>query len=96
MWLKAAVCVILAVAIAMSLLALRQRRIDQMHQIATHHREMRQARQQLWELQVQIADELKPSALKKSIQQAGLELEPVIPVPVTEKADLTRRVARGR
>jgi len=96
MWLKAAVCVILAVAIAMSLLALRQRRIDQMHQIAAHHREMRQARQQLWQLQVQIADELKPASLQESIKQAGLELEPVIPVTATEKADLNRRVARVR
>lgn|GEM_PF-3289526 len=91
MWLKATVCVMLAVAIAMSLLAFRQRRIDQMHHIAAHHREMRQARQNLWELQVQIANELKPAAIKDSVQQAGLELEPVIPVRGVETAE-----AKGR
>lgn len=95
MWLKATVCVMLAVAIAMSLLALRQRRIDQMHHIAAHHREMRQARQNLWELQVHIANELKPATLKDAVQQAGLELEPVIPVRAVETAD-ARGAGHGR
>jgi cell division protein FtsL len=78
MWLKAAACVLIAAATAMSLLALRQRRIDQMHQMATYHRQMRQASQSLWELQVEIADQLRPERLRQSVAQAGLKLEPVV------------------
>lgn len=86
MWLKAAACVILAAATAMSLLALRQQRIDQMHQMASYHKQMRQTRQNLWELQVQIADDLRPDKLKAAVLRTGLELEPVVPLDSTSVA----------
>lgn len=80
MWLKAAACVILAAATAMSLLALRQHRIEQMHQMAAYHKEMRQSRQNLWQLQVEIADHLRPDKLRAAVQRTGLELQPVVPL----------------
>lgn len=80
MWLKATVCVVIAAATAMSLLALRQKRIDLMHEMAEHHSQMRQSRQDLWQLQVEIADRLKPQQLQQSVERTGLVLEPVIPL----------------
>lgn len=79
MWLKAVACVILATITAMSLLALRQHRIDQMHQMTAEHRKMRQSRQALWQLQVSISRQLEPGQLQTAVQQAELVLEPVVP-----------------
>lgn len=94
MWLKATVCVVFAAATAMSLLALRQKRIDLMHEMAEHHAQMRHSRQELWQLQVEIADRLKPDKLRQAVQRTGLALQPVIPLEKENTPHASRLAAR--
>lgn len=65
--------------VALALLALRQEHYVLSHQIAQTVREVDRSRQNLWQLQRQLAQEIQPQALKQAIEESGLQLEPILP-----------------
>jgi len=67
-----------ATLVGTMLYAMRQQRLQYMHQITALHSQVNQHRQDLWDLQTKIAKSVGPMKLHESIEQAQLELEPVI------------------
>ncbi|MFP4143928.1 MAG: hypothetical protein ACOCTI_00250 [Phycisphaeraceae bacterium] len=83
--------ILFTAAVAAGILALRQERLELMHEMVALHGEMDRARQETWDLQVQIASEvaylLDDQKMQQALGDAELKLEPVAePVP----SDLVR------
>lgn len=76
---KLFVAIVFAAAVGAALLGLRQHRLELMHDMVRVHREMDAVRQQTWDVQVRIAEQLEPEALRQAIEQADLSLEPAAP-----------------
>jgi len=76
-----------AALIGAGLLSLRHQRLAMMHEMTELHRQMDRTRRQTWDLQTRIAEASSPATLRRAIERAGLELEPVAP------RDLRRPVA---
>lgn len=74
--------IVLGAALGLGLLDLRQRRIQAMHEMATLHRQIDQARQATWRLQTQIIAASDPRQLKTAVAELGLALEPDAPGPL--------------
>jgi len=81
MYAKAIVLIVCLTALAATMLQLRQRRFEAMHEMATLHQQMNQHRQDLWLWQSRIADATDPNELRDAVARAGLELEPLIAQP---------------
>jgi len=77
MFAKLLTCMAGLVIIGATLLGLRQYRQTLRHDMATMHREMNEARKDVWRLHVRIAERIEPGRLKDAIERADLELEPV-------------------
>lgn len=75
------VLIAFAILVGTMLYAMRQQRLQYMHQITALHSQVNQHRQDLWDLQTKIAQSVGPMKLHESIEQAQLELEPVIATP---------------
>ena len=71
--------VVLTIVGGSVLFALRQRRLQLMHDVTQLHSQIRHDRQRLWNLQVQIAKQTKPDRLHQAITHTGLEVEPITP-----------------
>ncbi len=78
MYAKAIVLIVCLTALAASMLELRQRRFEAMHEMATLHQQMNQHRQDLWLWQSRIADATDPITLRDAVARAGLDMEPLI------------------
>lgn len=76
---KLLVVIVGAAAIGAALLGMRQQRLQIMHQMAQLYRQMDQSRQETWDLQVEIAQRIRPEALRAAAERASLVLEPVMP-----------------
>ena len=74
------VCVLITAAAGGSLLALRQARLQTLHEMGQLHTQMNDLRTATWDLQVRIAEATQPHALEAALERAQLELEPV-PTP---------------
>ena len=72
------VLIAFAILVGTMLYAMRQQRLQYMHQITALHSQVNQHREDLWGLQTKIAENVGPMKLHESIEQAQLELEPVI------------------
>lgn len=77
---KFAVLIIAVTVITVGLLALRHQRIRTAHQIMLQHKKINAARQEMWDMQLRIADLATPQALAQAIDRAHLELEPAVNV----------------
>lgn len=71
--------VVFATAVAAVLLGLRQQRLEMMNEMARMHGEINTSRQDVWDLQVKIAERMEPEALNAAIARVGLQLEPITP-----------------
>lgn len=65
------------VAIGAGLLGLRQEQINDRHTIAATHAAMRDDREAIKDMQIRIAEQTKPEALREAIDRAELRLEPI-------------------
>jgi cell division protein FtsL len=83
--------VVIVTVLAAVLLGLRQQRLQMMHEMARTHSQINTARQDVWDLQVRIAERMEPEFLRAAIQRAGLELEPITPSDVPRPANAQRR-----
>ena len=75
MYAKLWVVVTSLAAISVALLGLRQKRLEVMHEIAVLNRQMNSDRQQMWDLQVRVAQDVSPPRLETAIDRCGLLLE---------------------
>ena len=64
-------------AIGAGLLGLRQEQINDRHTIAATHAAMRGDREAIKDMQIRIAEQTQPEALRKAIDRAELRLEPI-------------------
>lgn len=87
-WMLLALVMFAAVA-GMALFAMRQQRLELMHNMVLLQQQMVRSRQNLWGLQAQIAQNTRPQALDQAIQHAGLQLEPITQPPPTDIPLLT-------
>tara|TARA_Y100000588_G_C13709701_1_gene692340 strand:- start:82 stop:405 length:324 start_codon:yes stop_codon:yes gene_type:complete len=72
------IIVILTVgSLAAVLLDLRQQRTETIYQISMCHRQIAEARYDLWQSRLQIAEQLEPEYLRHLIARAQLNLEPL-------------------
>ena len=76
MYAKVLVLIVCITFVALLLLAMRQQRVEAMHEMVTLHRQINQHRQTLWHWQSKIADTTDPTSLREAIARAGLALEP--------------------
>ncbi|MCC7203914.1 MAG: hypothetical protein IT441_02455 [Phycisphaeraceae bacterium] len=60
------------------LLVLRQQQFEEAHRLVRAHKQIDQAQRELWQLQVQIAGELQPQTLRRTIQTLPVEFEPIV------------------
>ncbi|WP_432799411.1 hypothetical protein [Poriferisphaera sp. WC338] len=88
------VAIICAAAIGIGLLALRQQRLEMMHEMTRLHSEMDVIRRDIWEKQVKIAEKTDPQSLKEASARANLVLEPATPSP-TSATENNMRVVSG-
>lgn len=94
MFVKLLTVVVFATALAAALLSVRQQRLQAMHEMAQHHRQIDAARQATWDTQVKIAQRLRPGELREALERARLALEPVVPEDLVESG-ASRRVAEA-
>ena len=66
----------LSVVIGLAMLDLRQKRLHVMHEIASLNKQIRVTRQELWDLQVRVSQEISPPRLRQAIERCGLNLVP--------------------
>lgn len=71
--------VVIGTALAAVLLGMRQQRLQMMHEMARMHSKINASRQEVWDLQVKIAERMEPEFLKAAIARAELQLEPITP-----------------
>jgi len=64
-------------AIGAGLLGLRQEQINDRHTIAATHAAMRADREAIKDMQIRIAEQTQPEALREAIERAQLRLEPI-------------------
>lgn len=79
MYAKWLAMIVFATALAGALLTFRQQRFEAMNAMAREHTRINHARQQMWDLQVRIADKMQPMALEQAIRRSELNLEPQTP-----------------
>jgi len=75
---KFIMAIVLGLLMGVTLLELRQQRIDAMHDMAAMHRAMNRTRQTIWNHQAHINEAIRPDQLQQAIERSGLELEPII------------------
>ena len=92
MFTRLLVAIICAAAIGLGLLALRQQRLEMMHEMTQLHGQMDDIRTDIWKKQVQISEKTDPQSLKEANQRANLTLEPVVPEPQKPLSDQMRVV----
>jgi hypothetical protein len=80
-FIKVFTVIVLAIAMGMTLLVLRQRRVDAMYEMAAMHRQMTQARQSVWDYQTRIGEHMAPSRLETALDSAEVVVESIIPSP---------------
>lgn len=87
------VCATMVMAV---LLGLRQERLRMMHEMARLHSKINASRQEVWDLQVKIAERMEPEFLRAAIARADLQLEPITPdaLPTAAPAAGARRERR--
>ena len=71
--------IVFIIAIGAALLGMRQYRLNIQGDMTRLHHEMNQSRKELWDMQVRIARQTEPQALRQAVQRAQLELEPITP-----------------
>lgn len=87
MFARLMVVLLVAAALAVALLGLRQQRLEIAHDIARSTRRIEQTRLQLWNLQAQVSNRVQPLALTEAIDRAQLKMQPLTPLPAqTDKA----------
>lgn len=69
--------VVLLSAVGAGLLGLRQQQLNDKHAMAASHAEMKEAREQIKDLQVRIAKMTRPEALKDAIDRVDIHVEPI-------------------
>jgi hypothetical protein len=86
MYAKWLAMIVFAAAVAGALLTFRQQRFEAMNAMAREHGRINRAKQQMWDLQVRIADKMQPMALEQAIHRNRLELEPQVPQAVSNQS----------
>ena len=76
-YLKVVMLIVAFTVIAAKVVTMRQQRFAINHEIARMHQQMDDARQSLWESQVRVAEQLKPTALEHKLSVAQMKLEPI-------------------
>lgn len=79
MFLKSLTAIVFFAAVAVLVLSYRQQRLEMTNEMARLHHQMDKSRQQMWDLQVKIADHIEPPALAKAIERAHLKLDSATP-----------------
>ena len=79
MFTKLLAVIVFVTAVGAALLALRQQRLESMHDMATLHGQMDQDRQATWDCQVRLAEAVEPARLREAIERAQLKLQPLPP-----------------
>lgn len=92
---KSVILIIAFTVIAGRVLSLRQQRFETNHQVTRLHQQMDGARQSLWEGQVRVAEQLKPSAIEHKLIVAKMKLEPITTSSEPESLSLPS-LAAGR
>lgn len=70
--------VVFAVVVCAQLFALRQQRLELMHEVASLRSGISRGRHALWDLETGIAESTHPAVLRQAIARAQLRLEPVV------------------
>ena len=99
MFLKLLVAMGALVVIGTALLGLRGQRQHLRHEITELHTEIDQSRRRTWDLQVRIAERTEPADLRRAVERAGLELEPITPTgdrPSPPRGDRMAEAEHGR
>lgn len=78
--------IVLGLLVGVVLLNQRHQRIDAMHDMTRMHRQMNRTRQAIWTHQAHIAERIQPQNLQTAVERAGLELEPITPMPAQHTA----------
>jgi len=81
--------VLFAILLGMSLFVLRQQRLHLMNQVAVVYGQIQRSRQELWDLQVRIAEQAQPQKLREAIWRTRLDLEPATLKPGGDHTILT-------
>ena len=79
MYAKILSAIVIAAGIAVALVGFREQRLFLSHDMASCHERINLKRQQLWDLQSQLAEQVTPVTLTESIGVTSLEMEPVTP-----------------
>lgn len=77
--------VVLLSAVGAGLLGLRQQQLNDKHAMAESHAQMKDAREQIKDLQVRIAKMTRPEALNEAIERAQLQVEPISTRPAARE-----------
>jgi len=80
-FIKVTTVILLAIATGMMLLTLRQRRVDAMYEMAAMHRQMRIARESVWDYHTRIGEDMAPARLEAALKDADIRVESLTPMP---------------
>ena len=75
MYAKLVFLIVVASVVGLLLLAMRQQRLELMHEVTDLYRQTHTTRQQMWALQSRAAVRLKPARLMATLERSPLHLE---------------------
>lgn len=81
--------VVFAVVVCAQLFAMRQQRLELMHEVASLRSRISRSSHALWDLETSIAESTRPVVLRQAIARAQLRLEPVVSPAVIQGRRLT-------
>lgn len=82
---KLATLLMIAIVVGAVLLALRQQRLQLMHEMVQVHSQIDRSRQAIWDYQVKITERTEPNRLRDVIARHRLQLEPAVPVQLQQQ-----------
>ncbi len=92
MFVKLAFIIVCIGAIGIGLLALRQQKIETIHDISLAYRHQREAEQTLWTLQAELARRCRTDELRRRLEELDLDWHK-IPAPASTPAAPTQPIA---
>lgn len=74
--LKLLLCLLCSVALAVTVLQLRQQKLELLHQCSRLHAQMKELQIELWNQQLRIATATAPMAIRQTVEHYDLTLVP--------------------
>lgn len=91
MFAKLVALTLIMTVIYSGLLILRQERLDVMNESVMLHYQIMEGRKELWQVEKEIAERVRPFGLAEKLSQSSIVFEPAVPVFEHQKSRLAEK-----